>query len=743
MSGPLRRPPSGPLPPHRRLGAGVHPAVLTRRVAAGARRRSRLHLAALVAAALGVAGVLLWGGGRAVLALMDDQLGAVPDSRRLPADTVVLDRHGGLIAVLHPPGERRIPVALAQIAPELRRATVAVEDRNFWNEGAVDATRLVAAAWTDLVRGGAVQGASTITEQLAKVLYVGTSPRTVERKLREIFIARHLARTLSRAQILEEYLNDINYGHGAYGAEAAARTYFGIPAARLDLARASLLAGLPNSPALLDPYLHPGAARARQRAVLAAMVDTGAASPDAAAAALAEQPALVAGAMADVDLFPTVTARAVREVRDRLGVDAVGGGLRITTTVDSGLQRFSQDAVTAQVDSMAAEHAGDGALVAVDPRSGEVLADVGGAGPGHAGSQIDMASRPRSPGSIFKLFTYSAALEARRLSMLSPLRDVPFSLPHGGGDDGGGRYQVHDYEPRYRGTVTVKEALAGSLNVPAVKAELLTGIPDVLRMARGLGVTTLSRPDSAYGASLTLGTYPVPLEEIAQAATVLAAQGWFRPEHVLLSVRDRGGGELLGRRSGHRALDPGVAFVMNAILADDANRAASFGARSALTIPGHLVAAKTGTTSGFRDNLTVGWTPRLAVATWVGNADDRPMRNTTGLSGAAPIWNAVMGHALGAAGDGWPAAPGGVQRVAEGWLLDGTDAQTGAAPGALGELAPQAACRQWTRDGGLLWSCSPAPSGLDGDPGPPPPASPGAGPSGGGPGLSLSFTLGG
>ncbi|TMD93282.1 MAG: penicillin-binding protein [Chloroflexi bacterium] len=661
----------------------MHPAVLTRRVAAGARRRSRLHLAALVAAALGVAGVLLWGGGQAVLALMDDQLGAVPDSRRLPADTVVLDRHGGLIAVLHPPGERRIPVALAQIAPELRRATVAVEDRNFWNEGAVDATRLVAAAWTDLVRGGAVQGASTITEQLAKVLYVGTSPRTVERKLREIFIARHLARTLSRAQILEEYLNDINYGHGAYGAEAAARTYFGIPAARLDLARASLLAGLPNSPALLDPYLHPGAARARQRAVLAAMVDTGAASPDAAAA-------------------------------------AVGGGLRITTTVDSGLQRFSQDAVTAQVDSMAAEHAGDGALVAVDPRSGEVLADVGGAGPGHAGSQIDMASRPRSPGSIFKLFTYSAALEARRLSMLSPLRDVPFSLPHGGGDDGGGRYQVHDYEPRYRGTVTVKEALAGSLNVPAVKAELLTGIPDVLRMARGLGVTTLSRPDSAYGASLTLGTYPVPLEEIAQAATVLAAQGWFRPEHVLLSVRDRGGGELLGRRPGHRALDPGVAFVMNAILADDANRAASFGARSALTIPGHLVAAKTGTTSGFRDNLTVGWTPRLAVATWVGNADDRPMRNTTGLSGAAPIWNAVGG-----------------------WLLDGTDAQTGAEPGALDELAPQAACRQWTRGGGLLWSCSPAPSGLDGDPGPPPPASPGAGPAGGGPGLSLSFTLGG
>jgi len=717
--------------------------VLTRRLAAGARRRSRLHLAALATATLGIGGVLLWGGGQAALALMDDHLGAVPDPRRLPADTVVLDRHGELIAVLHPPGERRIPVALDRMAPELRRATVAVEDRNFWNEGAVDATRLVAAAWTDLVRGGAVQGASTITEQLAKVLYVRTSPRTVERKLREIFIARHLARTLSRERILEEYLNDINYGHGAYGAEAAARTYFGIPAARLDLAQASLLAGLPNSPALLDPYLHPEAARARQRAVLAAMVETGAATRDEAAAALAERPALVAGAMADVDLFPTITARAVREVRERLGVEAVGGGLRITTTVDSGLQRFSQDAVTTQVDAMTAEHAGDGALVAVDPRSAEVLADVGGAGPGHAGSQIDMAAQPRSPGSVFKLFTYSAALESRRLSMLSPLRDAPFSLPHGGGDDGAGRYQVHDYEPRYRGVVTVKDALAGSLNVPAVKAELLTGIPDVLRMARTLGVTTLTRPDSAYGASLTLGTYPVPLEEIAQAATVLAAQGWFRSEHVLLSVRDRGGQELLHRRPGHRALDPGVAFVMNAILADDANRAASFGAHSALTIPGHLVAAKTGTTSGFRDNLAVGWTPRLAVATWVGNADDRPMRNTTGLSGAAPIWNAVMSHVLGTQGDGWPSPPAGVRRVAEGWLLDGTDEQTGAEAGALDELRPQTACRQWTHDGGLLWSCSPALSGLGGDPGPPAAATVDAGGSRSGPGLSLSFTLGG
>jgi membrane peptidoglycan carboxypeptidase len=331
-----------------------------------------------------------------------------------------------------------------------------------------------------------------------------------------------------------------------------------------------------------------------------------------------------------------------------------------------------------------------------------------------------MAAQPRQPGSTFKLFTYAAALSERRLSMLTPLRDLPFGLPSGGGSDGSARYQVHDYDLRYRGTVPVREALAGSLNVPAVKAELLTGIPHVVRMARALGVSTLTQPAGAYGASLTLGAYPVPLEEMAQTATVFAAEGWFRAEHVLLSVHDRGGGELLTRPPGHRALDAGVAFVMNAILADDANRAPVFGAHSALTIPGHLVAAKTGTTSDFRDNLTVGWTPRLAVATWVGNADNQPMHGATGLSGAAPIWNAVMTHALSGVRDGWAPPPDGVRQVEGGWLLDGTSADTGAEPGAIDELPPSGGCRQWTHDGGLLWSCSPSPSGLPGDPGPPP-----------------------
>ena len=184
---------------------------------------------------------------------------------------------------------------------------------------------------------------------------------------------------------------------------------------------------------------------------------------------------------------------------------------------------------------------------------------------------------------------------------------------------------------------------------------------------------------------------------------------------------------MLFRSRGHRALDPAVAFVMNAMLADDANRARAFGEGSALTIPGHLVAAKTGTTSDFRDNLTVGWTPRLVVATWVGNADNRPMQGTTGLSGAAPIWNTVMRHQLDRVRDGWRGPPGGVHAVPGGWALDGTSAATGAEPGALAEVAAQAACRWWSGDDGFRWACGPGPSGLPGDPGPVPPV-PGPGP---------------
>jgi membrane peptidoglycan carboxypeptidase len=715
-----RPPPSGPLPPRRRVGAGVPAAVLGRRVTDGARRRSRLHRVAVAAAALGILAVLGAGVAQAGLAVLDDHLGALPDAGRLPADSTVLDRHGRLIADLHPPGQHRIPVPLDGIAPVLRQATVDVEDRNFWTEGAVDASRLVAAAWNNVVGEGAVQGASTITEQLAKVLYLGTSSRSIERKLRQIFIARHLTRTLTKEQILEEYLDDINYGHGAYGIEAAARTYLGIHASQLDLAQAALLAGLPNSPALLDPVLHPAAARARQRQVLAAMVDAGDVPP-AQAAAAAAQPLALAGAAPDTpDLLPQLARRVERELGERLGLDPTTAGLRITTTIDADLQQLAQATVTRQVDAMAAERAGDGALVAVDPRSGELLAEVGSAGPGHPASQVDMATHPRPLGSTFKLFTYSAALAGRRLSMVTPLRDAPYSLPSGGGDDGSAPYQVHDYDLRYQGTVTAKEALGSSLNVPAVKAEMLVGVPAVVRTARALGVTTLTRPPGSYGASLTLGTYPVPLEELAQAATVFAADGWFRPTHVLLSVRDRDGHELLARERGHRALDPAVAFVMNTMLADDANRARAFGEGSALTIPGHLVAAKTGTTSDFRDNLTVGWTPRLAVATWVGNADNQPMRGTTGLSGAAPIWNTVMRHQLDRLRDGWRGPPRGVHAVPGGWVLDGTSAATGAEPGALAEVAQQAPCRQWRTADGFRWACGAGPSGLPGDPGPSP-----------------------
>jgi membrane peptidoglycan carboxypeptidase len=222
----------------------------------------------------------------------------------------------------------------------------------------------------------------------------------------------------------------------------------------------------------------------------------------------------------------------------------------------------------------------------------------------------------------------------------------------------GQTYTPHDYDMRWHGIVPIEVALGNSLNVPAIKVELLAGIPSVIQTARRMGVTTLTRPASYYGPSLTLGTYPVPLWEMAQAATAYADQGTMHDAEFVLQVTDGSGRTLYtSRPSGKAVMDPGVAFIMNQILSNDANRVMEFGAGSDLTLAGHVVSAKTGTTQEFRDNVTVGWTPHLVTATWVGNADDSPMQGTTGITGAAPIWHDYMTTALQGTSDDWPAPP--------------------------------------------------------------------------------------
>ena len=605
-------------------------------------------------------------------------------SHSFPSDSLVYDRAGNLIADVHTPGETRIPVPLSAVSPNEQHAIVAVEDRNFWNEGAVDWRRLGAAAVYDVTHRDDAQGASTITGQLARLLYLNDA-KTFDRKIRELAIAEAMDAHLSTTEILNQYLNDVYFGHGATGIEAASRVYFGVPASRLDLAEASLLAGLPNAPSSLDPLQHLDAARARQRVVLDAMVRSGNVSAAEADAAYAEKLPLADGRADNVNLYPEFTARVLQSVAGQLHVEPATAGLTVTTTLDPRLQAAAEKAVQARVAALGRLHVSDGAVVSLDPQTGDVLAYVGSAGPGHPGSNIDMAAQPRQPGSTMKVVTYSEALAEKRITMLTPVSDGPLTLPRGGGSDGTQPWVVHDYDNGNRGMVPVAVALGNSLNIPAVRVEQLVGTANVVQLARKLGITTLSDPPSSYQPSLTLGSYPVPLSEMAQAYGAVAAGGTLHPTRFLLSVKDAGGRELLPPiASGTSVLDPGVAFIMNQILSDDSNRALVFGRGSDLVVSGHKVAAKTGTTTDNRDALTVGWTPNLITAAWVGNADNSAMDGVAGSMGAAPLWHSIMATGLGSSSDGWPAAPSDVKALSwngrQGWFLDGTAPTSAASP---------------------------------------------------------------
>src|SRR5438876_11815432 len=282
------------------------------------------------------------------LGLLDTTVGQIPEARPLPADSIVFDRSNRLLAYVHPPGESRLPIPLERMSPFVQQATIAVEDRNFWHGGAVDPVRIVAAAWHDLRGEGSLQGASTITQQLAKVKYLNDAP-TLGRKIRELFVARHLESSMSKQQILQEYLNSIPYGHGATGIQAAAQTYFGVDASKLTLPQAALLAGLRDAPSLLDPLLHPDAAKQRQRVVLQAMVQTGDISPEQATAAMAEELTFAKGNQTNLNLAPAFVGRVKAELANTLKVDIATAGLQIVTTLDPALQDLAEKTVAKQV----------------------------------------------------------------------------------------------------------------------------------------------------------------------------------------------------------------------------------------------------------------------------------------------------------------------------------------------------------------------------------------------------------
>jgi len=583
--------------------------------------------------------------------------------------TRILDRNGNLLyEIVDPNAGRRTYVPLERISPNLVAATIATEDKDFYSHPGYDLFAIMRALWQNYVSGETVSGASTITQQMARSILLSPSERsqrTYLRKAREILLAAEITRRYSRDEILEIYLNEIYYGNLAYGVQAASETYFGTSAENLTLAQSAFLAGLPQSPSVYDIHTNREATLGRNKQVLSLMLAasleqgcidvSNSQQPVCVDAQVAGQAALEMEAYA----FPSPNFNMrfphwVNYVRSQLELqpnyDAQSfyrAGWTVQTTLDPVLQEQAQQLVTAQVATLAANNAHDGALVALNPRTGEILAMVGSADYYNEAisGQVNMAvSATRQPGSSIKPINYVAAFE-KGWTPATLIWDVPSEFPPSGNpDDPREPYKPNNYDGKFHGPVTVRTALANSFNVPAVKTLQFVGVygdGSMVEMAKRLGFTSLT--GDQYGLSLTLGGGDVSLLEMVGAFSVFANNGVKVPPVSILRITDFQGTVVYeySPPQGEQVIRPEHAYLITSILSDNEARSWMFGYNSALNLS-FPVAAKTGTTNDFRDNWTLGYTPDLVAGVWVGNADYTPMVNTTGTSGAAPIWSQFM-----------------------------------------------------------------------------------------------------
>ncbi len=567
--------------------------------------------------------------------------------------TRILDRQGRLLyEIIDPKGGRHTAVPLSQIPQALVQATIATEDRNFYSTSGVDLEGVIRALWIN-VQGGEIRaGGSTITQQVARNLLLDPQQRamrTLQRKLREMVLAIQLSQNYSHDDVLALYLNQTYYGNMAYGVQAAAQVYFGKDVQALDLAECAMLAGLPQTPAKYDPLTNPTDAKARQKVVLDLMVVAGYITQDQADTAAKEPLQYGSGQ------FPIQAPHFVLAVWDQIARDypdaLYQGGLEVTTTLDLDWQHQAEDIASRHIYELnhpsngdQPHNATDAALVAMDPHTGQILAMLGSVDyfDERISGAVNLALAPRQPGSALKPFTYSLSFDPNQPAPWTPstmLLDVstPFITKRLQS------YTPSNYGLVEHGPVLIREALASSYNIPAVVALDHVGLTNLLNLLHRLGLSTLNDP-TRLDLSLTLGGGEVRLAELTAAYGAFANGGQAVKTAMILEVKDKTGQVLYQWRQPEPAapvIDPRVTFLINDILSDNEARLPSFGDHSALLI-GRPAAAKTGTTTDFRDNWTMGYTPNLVVGVWVGNADNTPMVKVSGISGAGPIWNEFM-----------------------------------------------------------------------------------------------------
>ena len=555
------------------------------------------------------------------------------------------DRQGRLLAERWEEG-RRTWVGLDRISPHLLNATIAAEDSTFYSNTGVDPMRIAGAALQNAQEGGVVSGASTITMQLARNLFLGPDDRytqTVDRKMSEAGFAQELTAQFSKDELLEMYLNLLNYGQLAYGPEAAAQAYFGKSAADLTLAEAAILAGIPQNPADLDLVENMDAAKARQWVVLSLMARHGYLTQAQAEAAYAEDLILNANPDGNDNMAPHFVQFIEESLDEQFGPGyARRAGLQVTTTLDLDLQELAQETVTKNVAELQPKHdLSNGALVALQPGSNEILAMVGSADFANPeiDGQVNVVVSPRQPGSSIKPILYATALNDNLISPASVLWDVPVTYTISADFI----YEPINYDAKFHGPVTARTALANSYNIPAVKLVDGLSVPRLLESARAMGIKSLDRDSDWYGLSLTLGGGEVTLLDLATGYATIANRGAYLPPSGILGITDAQGNalQLPPRPEPSQVISPEASFLVTDMLSDNTARSPAFGTNSDLRLS-RPAAAKTGTTDDFRDNWTLGFTPYLLAGVWAGNSDGHAMRGSSGLTGAAPIWHDFM-----------------------------------------------------------------------------------------------------
>ncbi|MBN1310036.1 MAG: transglycosylase domain-containing protein [Anaerolineae bacterium] len=579
--------------------------------------------------------------------------------------TRILDAEGELLYKLNDPeGGFRDYVTLGEVSPWVIVATVATEERLYFTNPGFSIPAMTRAVYMAYKEDRAIAGTSTITQQLTRALLLEEGERTersYQRKVKEIFLAGELARRFSKREVLELYLNQIYYGNLAYGIEAAAQTYFDKSARDLTMAEASFLVGLPQAPAVWDPVTDKEAALVRQKQVLTLMLRAGCIDPGQSGldlSAYCVDDARMAASVPELDAVaareyhaPAFQARYphwvvyVQQMLENdpdIGPQALyASGYDVYTTLDPRLQDLAQAQVDLVLSGLTDRNVTNASVVIINPHTGAILAMVGSKDfdDESIDGQVNVALTPQQPGSSIKPFTYLTAFR-KGWTPSTVIWDVPiiYEIP------GFGSYEPVNYDGRFHGPVPARTALANSYNIPAVLTLDYVGVPALLQTLNDVGISSLgdsSNPKN-FGLSLTLGAGEVYLLEWTNAFATIASGGQYHPPYAIQRI------ELNGEPireyevpEGKQVVEPDLVYLLTSILSDTEARIPAFGAESPLSPP-YPAAAKTGTTNDFRDNWTMGFLTDLAVGVWVGNTDNSPMIEVSGVTGAGPIWRGIM-----------------------------------------------------------------------------------------------------